>query len=97
MLRTKVWIWTLGFLFMQAFIVIVLRNSFVPVSPATRDVLQIFLPGFRWFSSWRFFIGLAESFLWGAYLAQVLVPMINVFILKHRHFAAPAAGQRLAA
>ncbi len=97
MLRTKVWIWTLGFLFMQAFVICVLRDSFVPVSATTRELLQVFLPGFRWFSSWRFFIGMAESFLWGAYLAYLLVPMINIFILKHRHFASPVAGHRLAA
>lgn len=94
MLRTNVWIVILGYLFVQAFVVLVL---WVPLSPATRDVLQIFLPGFRWFSFWRFFVGVAESFLWGAYLASVLVPMINVFLLKHRHFPAPAAGHRLAA
>lgn len=96
MLRTRVWVWILGLVFMQAFVFCVLRDHFSPVSAPVRHLFEIFLPGFRWYSRWRFLLGLAESFLWGAYIANVMVPIMNVFVLKHRHFRPAAPAGRMA-
>ncbi|HET6935746.1 MAG TPA: hypothetical protein VFI72_12965 [Candidatus Angelobacter sp.] len=96
MLKTKVWFWALGLLFMQAFVICVLRDFFVPVSAPVRHLLEILLPGFKWLTLGRFLLGLAESFLWGAYVGLVLVQVLNVFVLKHRHYEIPAAHRKAA-
>lgn len=85
MLKMKGWVWTLGLLFMQIFVVCVLRDLVSPLSPGVRRLFEIFLPGFRWLTVATFLIGLAESFLWGVYAALVFVPAVNTFFLKHRH------------
>jgi hypothetical protein len=84
MLKIRVWVWTLGLLFMQIFVVCVLRDLVSPLSPGVRRFFEIFLPGFRWLTVSGFLIGLAESFLWGVYTALLFVPAMNVFTLKHR-------------
>ena len=44
--------------------------------------LSIFLPGFE-LLSWRsFFLGLAESFAWGWYVALVFGPLYNFFVRR---------------
>jgi hypothetical protein len=35
-------------------------------------------PGFEWITWGTFFLGLAESFLYGIYVAHVFVPLYNV-------------------
>lgn len=94
MLKIRVWVWTLGLLFMQIFVVCVLRDLASPLSPGMRRLLEIFLPGFKWLTVSRFLIGLAESFLWGVYAALVFVPVVNIFSLKHRHERALNYRQR---
>jgi hypothetical protein len=84
MLKVRIWIWTLGLLFAQLFVLCVLRDLASPLSPGLRRSFEIFLPGFKWLTQWRFLLGLAESFLWGVYAALVLVPIINISLLKHR-------------
>jgi len=37
------------------------------------------LPGFKWITWGTFFLGLAESFLYGIYFALVFVPLYNFF------------------
>jgi hypothetical protein len=37
------------------------------------------MAGFAWLSVGSFFIGLAESFLYGVYVGLVYVPLYNVF------------------
>ena len=85
MLKVKVWVWTFGLLFVQIYVVCVLRDLAFPLSPGMRRMFEIFLPGLRWLTVTRFLIGLAESFLWGVYAALVFVPAANTFLLKHRH------------
>ncbi len=84
MLKIRVWVWTFGFLFIQIFVICVLRDLVSPWSPGVRRLFEIFLPGFRWLTVTTFLIGLAESFFWGVYAALVLVPAANTFFLKHR-------------
>ncbi len=38
-----------------------------------------FLPGFTWLTWPSFFLGLAESFAYGWYVALIFVPLFNVF------------------
>jgi hypothetical protein len=46
------------------------------------EALAIPLPGFR-LDSWpRFFVGLAESFAWGWYIALVFGPLYNRFAAR---------------
>jgi hypothetical protein len=85
MLKIRVWIWTLGLLFTQIFVVCVLRDLMSPLPPGMRRLFEIFLPGFTWLTVTRFLVGLAESFLWGVYAALVFVPAVNIFLLKHHH------------
>ncbi|HSM86877.1 MAG TPA: hypothetical protein VLT16_12025 [Candidatus Limnocylindrales bacterium] len=86
MLKTKIWVWVFGLLFMQAFALCVMRDFFSPLSEQGRHVVEILLPGFRWHSFSGFLLGLLGSFLWGVYAALVFAPALNVFYLKHHHF-----------
>jgi len=38
-----------------------------------------FLPGFTWLSWGSFFLGLAETFAYGWYIALVFTPLFNLF------------------
>lgn len=49
-----------------------------PVSGHMRDFLVIALPGFEWLTPTGFLIGLAKSFLYGALLGLVYVPIYNM-------------------
>jgi hypothetical protein len=50
--------------------------------PVQHGALSIFLPGFE-LLSWRsFFLGLAESLLWGWYIALVFGPLYNFCVRK---------------
>jgi hypothetical protein len=42
-------------------------------------VLEAILPGFTWLSFGSFVLGLVEVFLYGMYIALVLVPLFNYF------------------
>jgi hypothetical protein len=48
--------------------------------------LEIVLPAFKWLSVGGFFLGLIESFLWGAYVGLVFVPIYN---LLYRRWSLP--------
>ena len=53
-----------------------------PEGPAQHASLGILLPGFT-LLSWRtFFLGLAESFAWGWYIALVFGPLYNFFLRR---------------
>ena len=40
------------------------------------------LPGFKWLTWGSFFLGLAESFLFGIYFGLVFAPLYNLFNMK---------------
>jgi hypothetical protein len=44
--------------------------------------LEIVLPGFKWGSFSGFFVGLVESFLYGAYTGLVYMPNYNFFLRR---------------
>lgn len=87
MLNIKVVTWSLGILTAISFILCVIYGSIVPRSMHMPEVLEMLLPGFRWLTFLGFFIGLIESFLYGAYAGLVFVPVHNA--LHRRWGAAP--------
>ena len=83
MLKSRTWISTLGLLFAEIYVMFVIRDLISPLSISTQRVFEIVLPGFRWLTPGRFLLGLAESFLWGVYVALVLAPAANIYLLLH--------------
>lgn len=77
MLDTKVWFWSLGFTGTISFALCVLWGLVTPETLHMHEFLETVLPGFRWLTFASFLLGLLESFLWGAYLAVVFVPIHN--------------------
>jgi hypothetical protein len=57
----------------------VVYGLIVPESLHMSSWLEGILPGFRWLTLAGFFIGLVESFLYGAYGGIVFVPIYNAF------------------
>jgi len=56
--------------------------AFGLVAPESLRMYQAWeplLPGFEWLSVGSFFLGLAESFLYGIYAAVLFVPLYNFF------------------
>jgi hypothetical protein len=83
-LNLKVMIWSLGLFGAVSFLVCVLYGLLVPEALRMRQFLEMLLPGFRWLSLGSFLLGLAESFLYGAYAGLVYVPIYNSL---HRRWA----------
>lgn len=82
MFNLKVWLWSLGSAAAISFALCVLWGLVTPDSLHMHEFLEIVLPGFQWLSVGAFFIGLIESFLWGAYAALVFVPLHNYFFRR---------------
>ncbi|MBI2717661.1 MAG: hypothetical protein HY245_01345 [Rhizobiales bacterium] len=55
-----------------------------PGSARMSALLSLFLPGFQLLDWPSFFIGLAESFAYGWYVALVFGPLFNFFTAKYR-------------
>jgi 2TM family of unknown function (DUF5676) len=66
-----------------SYVLCVLGYLFFPSLPIEHSALSIFLPGFTLLSWPSFFLGLAESFGWGWYVALVFAPLYN-FIAARR-------------
>ena len=89
MLRIRIWIMTLGSFLAVSFTLCVVGGLVAPGLPIKHGTLEAVLPGFLWISPAAFFVGLVESFLFGAYAALVLVPLHNYFLRRsHRASAA---------
>ncbi|MBT8247942.1 MAG: hypothetical protein KJN73_08990 [Acidimicrobiia bacterium] len=82
MFNLKVWLWSLGLASAVSFVLCVLWGLVTPESLHMHPFLEAVLPGFKWISIGSFFIGLIESFLWGAYAALVFVPLHNHLLRK---------------
>jgi hypothetical protein len=76
-LNWKVVTWALGLFGAVTFVLCVLYGLVVPKTAHMVQFLEITLPGFRWLSAGSFVLGLAESFLYGAYAGLVFVPIYN--------------------
>jgi hypothetical protein len=63
-----------------SFVICILGYLLLPGFPVQHGSLSILLPGFE-LLSWRsFLLGLAESFVWGWYVALVFGSLYNFFV-----------------
>jgi hypothetical protein len=75
----KVVSWALATTSLVSFLVCVAYGLAVPESLHMHEFLEQVLPGFEWLTWQSFFVGLIESFLYGAYAGIVYVPIYNFF------------------
>ena len=74
--------WALSLSFAISFALCVLGYYILPSLPVAHGALAIW--GFQ-FDSWpRFFLGFAESFAWGWYIALIFAPLYNFFAARVR-------------
>ena len=73
---------SLSVFFAFSFVVCVLGYLVFPGLPINHAWLTIFLPGFTLLSWQSFFLGLAESFALGWYIALVFGPIYNFFVWR---------------
>jgi hypothetical protein len=78
MLNIRVVTWAMGLFTTVSFILCVIWGLVTPQSLHMHQFLEIVLPAFKWLSLGGFFLGLIESFLWGAYVGLVFVPIYNI-------------------
>lgn len=76
-LNTKVVTWSLGLFAALSFVVCILYGWVTPEAYHMHDMLELALPAFQWLTWWGFLLGLAESFLYGAYVGLVFCPIYN--------------------
>lgn len=77
MLNTKLVSWSLGIFAAISFLICVIYGLVTPQSLRMSGFLEQVLPAFEWLS-WRgFLLGLAESFLYGAYAGLLFCPIYN--------------------
>ena len=77
MLNIKIVSWSLGIFTAISFVLCVIYGLLVPPSLHMNQFLEAVLPAFKWLTVWGFFLGLAESFLYGVYAGLVFVPIYN--------------------
>ena len=77
MLNIKVVTWSLAIWTAFTFVFCVVYGLLMPASLHTTVLLVQVLPGFEWLTWQGFFVGLIESFLYGAYAGLVYVPIYN--------------------
>jgi hypothetical protein len=79
MLNIKLVSWSMGTFTAISFTLCVIYGLIVPPSLHMAPALEAVLPAFKWLTFWGFFLGLIESFLYGAYSGLVFVPIYNFF------------------
>ena len=77
MLNIKLVSWALATTVLISFLVCVSYGLATPESLHMHAFLEQVLPGFKWLTLRGFLIGLVESFLYGAYVGLVFVPIYN--------------------
>ena len=78
LLNIKVVSWSLGIFMAITFTLCVLYGLIVPQRlHGMSDFLEAVLPAFRWLTFGGFLLGIVESFLYGAYIGIVFVPIYN--------------------
>lgn len=84
MLDTRTVTWALSAFTVVSYLLCVLYGLVTPASIHMTQFLEIVLPGFRWLTLTGFSVGLVESFLWGAYVGLVFVPIYNAVYRRRR-------------
>ena len=80
MLNIKIMSWSLGTFTAISFVLCVIYGLSVPPGlHYMTPFLETVLPAFKWLTFGGFFLGLIESFLYGAYAGLVFVPIYNFF------------------
>lgn len=79
MLNMKVVSWALATTTLVSYLLCIAYGFATPQSLHMHGFLEQVLPGFKWLTWPGFFVGLVESFLWGAYGGMVYVPIYNFF------------------
>jgi hypothetical protein len=69
-------------LFLVISFVICVSTYLIPGLPVSHAMLTMFLPGFELLNWQSFFLGLFESFAWGWYVALILGPLYNFFVVR---------------
>ena len=77
MLNIKVVTWSLAIWSAITFVLCVVYGMVTPASMHMTAFLEQILPGFVWLTWLGFFVGLLQSFLYGAYAGLVYVPIYN--------------------
>ena len=78
LLNIRVVSWSLGIFMAITFILCVLYGLVVPQRlHGMSDFLEAVLPAFRWMTFGGILLGVVESFLYGAYIGIVFVPIYN--------------------
>jgi len=72
---------SLGGFISLTFVLCVLFDLWFPTY-AMNPVWALLLPGFTWISWSSFFIGLAETFAYGWYIALIFAPLYNFFATR---------------
>ena len=83
MLNTRVVAWSLGIFAAISFVVCVIYGLIVPASLHAQGLLEAVLPAFKWLTFGGFCLGLIESFLYGAYVGLVFVPVYNALYRRN--------------
>ena len=76
-MRLKTVTWALALSAASLYLVCIAYGLTNPVGGHMREFLTIALPGFEWLTAKGFSIGLVKSFLYGALLGLVYVPIYN--------------------
>jgi len=82
MLNTKVVTWALALWTASTFVVCVVYGLVTPRSLHMPGILEQVLPAFKWLTWPGFLLGLAESFLYGAYAGLVFCPIYNALFRR---------------
>jgi hypothetical protein len=68
---------SLSLFFLISYLICIAGYLLLPGFPVQHSALSIFLPGFELLSWGRFCLGMAESFIWGWYIALVFGAFYN--------------------
>lgn len=79
MLNIKVVSWALATFALVTYLFCIAYGLATPERFHMHAFLEQVLPGFKWLTLQGFAIGLVESFLYGAYVGLVFVPIYNFF------------------
>lgn len=77
MLKGKVVTWSLALFSAITYLFCIVFGLLVPETLHMTGFLEQVLPGFEWLTLVGFSLGLVESFLYGAYVGLVYVPIYN--------------------
>ena len=78
-LNIRVVTWSVAVFTAMTYLVCIVYGLIVPTRMHMTQFLELTLPGFTWLTPSGFLIGLAESFLYGAYAGLAFTPIYNFF------------------